>query len=301
MLDLLELAIFVRAVEGRSLSAAAQALRLPRSTVTRRLAQLEDRLGTQLLHRSTRSMSLTPAGEAFYPRAARLVAEAQLAWEEVTEGITEPRGRLRVTAPVEFGDSLMFGLCVEFLRRYPEVHLEMDLSNRLVDLIGEGFDLAIRAGRLADSSLLARKLCTVQHRLFASSAYLGRNGLPQSPHDLEHHAVVALARPSGPLHWDLQRGRDQVQVPLHPRLVVNHLPAVRDAVLAGVGIGPLPATQEEGSAAPRHPDLRPVLQEWSFPAAGIYAVTPAHRHPRAAVQRFVELVQERLQHGLSLV
>ena len=293
MLDLLERAIFVRAVEGRSLSAAASALDLPRSTVTRRLAQLEDRLGVQLLQRSTRSMSLTDAGEAFYPRAARIVADADSAFVEVTESQTEPRGRLRVTAPVEFGDAFLFSLCVEFMARYPDVTLEMDLTNRYVDLVGEGYDLAIRAGRLADSSLIARKLLTASMKMHASAGYIEQFGLPRTPDELAQHRVVQLGRGSGPFEWTLSRGREQLTVPVQPTMVVNHVPALRQAVAGGIGIGLIPDFYVK--ADPATLGLRPVLEEWGAEGGGLYAVTPSNRHPRAVVQRFVELVQKSLQ------
>ncbi len=293
MLDLLELAIFVRAVEGRSLSAAASGLGIPRSTVTRRLAQLEDRLGVQLLHRSTRSMSLTEAGEAFYPRAARLVADADSAFVEITESQSEPRGRLRVTAPVEFGDSFLFSMCVDFMNTYPEVSLEMDLTNRQVDLIAEGYDLAIRAGRLSDSSLIARKLLGVTFGVYASRRYIDAFGEPTSPAELSRHRVVYLGRGVGPFEWNLRRGREDCTIPVQPALVVNHVPALREAVAGGVGVGLIPRFYLRSSACP--PDIVPVLGEWTADGGGMYAVTPSNRHPRAVVQRFVEMVQRVLQ------
>lgn len=293
MLDLLELAIFVRAVEGRSLSSAASALNIPRSTVTRRLAQLEDRLGVQLLHRSTRSMSLTEAGEAFYPRAARLVADADSAFVEITESQSEPRGRLRVTAPVEFGDSFLFAMCVDFMNTYPDVALEMDLTNRQVDLIAEGYDLAIRAGRLADSSLIARKLLGVTCGIYASRSYVEAFGEPATPSELSRHRVVHLGRGAGPFEWNLRRGREDATIPVQPALVVNHVPALREAVAGGVGVGLIPRFYLQSEACPAN--LVPVLSEWTADGGGLYAVTPSNRHPRAVVQRFIELVQRVLQ------
>jgi DNA-binding transcriptional LysR family regulator len=297
MLDLLELAIFVRAVEGRSLSSAASALSIPRSTVTRRLAQLEDRLGVQLLHRSTRSMSLTEAGEAFYPRASRLVSDAEAAFVEITESQSEPKGRLRVTAPVEFGDSFLFAMSVEFMNTYPDVALEMDLTNRQVDLIAEGYDLAIRAGRLADSSLIARKLLGVNFGVYASRDYLDAFGEPTAPAELTRHRIVHLGRGAGPFEWNLRRGRDEVTVPVQPALVVNHVPALREAVAGGVGVGLIPKFYLKSEACPA--GMVNILPEWSADGGGLYAVTPSNRHPRAVVQRFIELVQRVLQAGES--
>lgn len=293
MLDLVELAIFVRAVEGRSLTAAATALSLPRSTVTRRLAQLEDRLGVQLLQRSTRSMSLTPAGEAFFPRAVRLVSDAEAAVSDVRQSQAEPRGRLRVTAPVEFGDGFLFDVAVQFLRAWPEVTLELDLSSRFVDLVAEGFDLAIRAGRLQDSSLVARKLSPVVMRLYSTRAYLDAHGVPDHPLQLTQHETVSLGRGQGPLEWTLVQRRERVLVPVQPRLLVTHFQALRAAVAGGLGIGLMPTFYGDRAVADGR--LVPVLEGWGTEGASIHAVMPANRHPRPAVQRFVEAVHGAMQ------
>ena len=299
MLDLVELAIFVRAVEGRSLTAAASALSLPRSTVTRRLAQLEDRLGVQLLQRSTRSMSLTAAGEAFYARATRLLTDAEAAVSDIRQAQSEPKGRLRVTAPVEFGDGFLFDVAIQFLRAYPEVTLELDLSSRFVDLVGEGFDLAIRAGRLQDSSLIARKLAPVVMRLYSTQAYLDAHGVVEHPSQLTQHETVYLGRGQGPAEWALSQKREQVVVPLNPRLLVTHFQALRTAVAGGLGIGLMPTFY--GSRAVQDGRLVPVLEGWGSEGASIHAVMPSNRHPRPAVQRFVELVHGAMQEkgGLS--
>jgi DNA-binding transcriptional LysR family regulator len=293
MLDLVELAIFVRAVEGRSLTAAANALQLPRSTVTRRLAQLEDTLGVQLLQRSTRSMSLTAAGEAFFPRAARLVSDAEAAVADIRQAQAEPRGRLRVTAPVEFGDGFLFELCVEFLKQYPEVTLEMDLSNRIVDLVAEGFDVAIRAGRLADSTLIARKLTPAVFRVYASEKYLANHPMPSHPSELVRHTLIHMGRGPGPFEWSLQNRRDDVTIPVLPRLIVSHFQAVREAVAGGVGIGFMPTFFGDRDVA--NGCMLPILDGWTGDGASVHAVTPANRHPRPAVQRFIEMVQQRLR------
>jgi DNA-binding transcriptional LysR family regulator len=293
MLDLVELAIFVRTVDGRSLTAAATAMSLPRSTVTRRLAQLEDRLGVQLLQRTTRSMSLTAAGEAFYPRAARLVSDAESAAADMRQSQTEPRGRLRVTAPVEFGDGFLFDVAVQFLRDWPEVTLELDLSSRYVDLVSEGFDLAIRAGRLQDSTLLARKLSPVVMRLYSTRAYLDAHGALDHPSQLTLHETVCLGKGQGPLEWTLVHRREQVVVPLQPRLLVTHFQALRSAIAGGLGIGLMPTFY--GDRAVNEGRVVPVLQEWSAEGASVHAVMPANRHPRPAVQRFVETVHRAMQ------
>lgn len=293
MLDLVELAIFVRTVEGRSLTAAATALSLPRSTVTRRLAQLEDRLGVQLLQRTTRSLSLTAAGEAFYPRAASLVSDAESAVAAMRHSQTEPRGRLRVTAPVEFGDGFLHDVAVQFLRDWPEVTLELELSSRYVDLVSEGFDVAIRAGRLQDSSLLARKLSPVTMRLYSTRAYLAAHGALDHPSQLTHHETVCMGRGPGPLEWTLVQRREQVVIPLQPRLLVSHFQALRSAVVGGLGIGLMPTFY--GDRAVAEGRMVPVLEGWSAEGASVYAVTPANRHSLPAVQRFVETVHRAMQ------
>jgi len=291
MLDSTELAVFVRVIEEGSMAAAARVLRVPRSTVTRRIAALEERLHVQLIHRTTRSMSLTPAGEVFYERARRLVTELVAIESEVIEQNDTPTGRLRVTAPVEFGDGFILELCLEYMDAYPDVLVEMDLTNRMVDLVGEGYDVAVRAGRLADSTLVARKLSPVEFRVYASPGYVERFGAPAVPDELLERRVVMTTRFDSTQRWTLDRGRESVELAVVPRLVVNHFMAAHQAAVAGVGPAFLPSFYAERAVALGA--LVRLLDGWSRTTNAIHAVMPGHRYPRAAVRRFVDMLVER--------
>src|SRR5690606_4946163 len=191
-MDLDRLAALVWVVDLGSFTKAAERLGIPKSTVSRRIASLEDDLGIRLLHRSTRKVTPTEAGRALYARASRAIAELEDAIRAVEDLGDVPRGELRVTAPVDFGVAVLAELSKEFLETYPEVSLTLELTNRMVDLVGEGFDAALRFGTLADSSLVARKLTSSKLGFYASPEYLERAGTPTTLDDLERHELMVF-------------------------------------------------------------------------------------------------------------
>jgi DNA-binding transcriptional LysR family regulator len=292
MIDLNAMRLFAQVVEAGSFTAAARELSMPKSTLSRRITQLESELDCRLLQRTTRSLRLTDLGADFYSHCQRMVAEAKEAEQAISRGQEIPRGLLRVTAPVEFGIDLLGALAAEYLQRYPDVTLELDLSNRFVDLIEEGFDLALRAGRLEDSSLIARRLGESRLTVSASPAYLARRGSPTTPKQLTEHDCLVYPGADGRCLLQFSGPNQMVQVELQGRLVANSLGTLRDAAIAGLGIAALPLSLcrealEQGR-------LQPVLEDWLLPTDGIYAVYPSPRHLTPKLQSFMEFVAQRL-------
>lgn len=230
--------VFVAVCDAGSIAGAARVLGMPRATLSRQLARLEEELGVRLLHRSTRRLVRTAAGEELYPRARRVVEAAQAARDAVRSLGQAPRGRLRISVPPDLGapvTDFLFG----FARRYPLVQLEVHAASAHVDLVGQGFDVALRAGRVADPELVTRRLATLPVQAFASRSYLEARGRPEHVEDLaEHDIIVGMAQGRLPHHsWPLVDGGS---VPVEPRLVLNTMRLVMEAVGSGLGIGLIP-------------------------------------------------------------
>lgn len=291
--DLNQLVIFAKVVETRSFTAAGRSLGLPKSTVSRKVAQLEERLGVQLLQRTTRKLSLTEVGAAFYERCARISTEIDEAEQAVMHMHRDPRGLLRLTAPSEFASAFLSDVITDYLVAYPQVDIELELTERTVDMIEEGFDLSIRVGLLPDPTLIARELGPIHRFLVGSPSYLERRGVPQRPADLENHDLVVLGNPRRNSTMELRADDgESVAISARPRLVVNSMGMLREAVLAGVGLGMLPAFKcAEDLAKAR---LRSFLHDWTRTDAAIHAMYPTSRHLSAKVRTFLDYVVNRL-------
>lgn len=288
-MDLNQLVVFARVVEAGSFIAASRALGIPKSTVSRKIADLEDRLDTRLLQRTTRTLSLTDAGRLFYDHCARIASEVESAQLAVTSLKETPRGLLRVTCGPNA--SYLAPIVRDYLQRYPEVRLELVTTARSVDLVEERFDVGIRAGRLPDSSLIAKSLGVAAWFLVASPAYLKRRGRPRTPADLAKHHVVHFLG-SDRVTLQLRRGDDHAEVAVSPRLVVNELDLLHPAVLGGLGIALLPAYQCVDDLRARR--LERVLHGWEPPPTPIQLVYPSTRHVSPTVKSFIEHVQARM-------
>ncbi len=284
-MDLNELLVFAKVVQAGSFTAAARGLRMPKSTVSRKVSELEERIGAQLLQRTTRKLRLTEVGRAYYEHCARIVAEAEEAELAVTRMQAAPHGLLRVTTPLTF--SFLGPLVAEFLKRYPEVQLELLCTDRTVDLVEEGFDLAVRAGRLADSSLIARKLGSIERFVVAAPSYLQARGVPRSPRDLEKHDCLLFG--AGNV-WTLHSGSRSVEVSIRPRLVVNEPDMLRAVTLAGSGVALLPNIHSAADLAAGR--LLRLLPDWSSAGAPVHAVYPGTRHHSPKVMAFVDFLRE---------
>jgi DNA-binding transcriptional LysR family regulator len=286
------MAVFARVVEAQSFTAAATQLGMSKSAVSKALSGLEDRLGARLLNRTTRRLSLTEVGRAYYERSARILAEAEEAELAVTRLQAAPRGTLRINAPVSFGILHLGPALAEFMARYPELKVEIEFTDRFVDLIEEGFDLAVRIASLPDSSLIARKLADNQMAVCAAPSYWERRGRPATPHDLGHHDCITYAYHANPNEWPFvdASGR-RIGVRVGGSLRTNNGDVSLRAALAGLGVVLLPrfiCGPHLGAGR-----LEPVLESWMPPPSGIFALYPHNRHLSAKVRAFVDFLAER--------
>jgi DNA-binding transcriptional LysR family regulator len=289
VVDLNELIVFARVVQSGSFIAASKALGIPKSTVSRKVADLEARLDTRLLQRTTRKLSLTDAGRLFYDHCSRIATEVENAELAVTSLKATPRGLLRVTTGPNA--SYLGPIVRDYLMRYPEVRLELVTTTRNVDLVEERFDVGIRAGRLPDSSLIAKSLGLAGWFLVATPAYLKRRGRPRAPADLAKHDVVHFLG-SERITLHLQRGGERTDVEVAPRLVVSELDMLHAVVLGDLGIALLPAYQCVDDVRAKR--LERVLREWEAPPTPIHLVYPSTRHVSPTVKSFIEHVQEQM-------
>jgi LysR family transcriptional regulator for bpeEF and oprC len=286
--------MFVKVVEKGSFTAAALALGVPKATLSRRITELEQRLGTRLLKRTTRKLGLTEAGTLYYERSARIAYDLSEAESAVTQLNSAPRGWLRFTAPYSLGSDAITPLLPEFMSRYPDVRVEMHLTNDKLDLVASEMDVALRVGTLPDSTLSARRLATLQMHVYASPDYLARHGEPLQPADLEHHRALAFSqqRHNGRYTWELQDGDRRIEVPVSPVLVANDPPSLFNAVVSGVGVTLLP--DSFGKVAVKQGRLRTLLSPWAGPTRDLNAVFPPGRMHAPKVKAFVDFLSEHL-------
>jgi DNA-binding transcriptional LysR family regulator len=286
--DLNALYVFAKVVQTSSFTAAARALGMPRSTVSQRVLELEERLGARLLQRTTRRLNLTDAGRIYYDHCVRIVAEINDAERSVTNMQAEPRGLLRVTVPAS---SLWLGpIFVDFLRRHTGIQLEVAFTDRVVDLVEESFDVAIRAGALLDSSLVAQKLGTIRFLMVASPGYLKKRGRPRSPDGLTKHDCLVFNVGSLPRIWNLTQGTEKRAVAVTGALSVNEVDTLHDAAIAGVGIAMLPAYHCIGDLRAKR--LERVLPDWDAAGEPAHAVYPSGRHLSPKVKAFLDVLRQ---------
>jgi DNA-binding transcriptional LysR family regulator len=282
--DLNETCIFAQVVKTGSFTAAAKALGIPKSTVSRKVMELEQRLGARLLQRTTRRLSLTDVGRVYHQHALRVLSEVEAAELAVVRMQETPRGLLRVTTPMNSG--YLGPIFVRFLEHHPEVQLEVVCTDRIVDLIHDGFDVAIRAGRLVDSSLVARTLGASRSFVVASPSYVERRGAPTLPKELKSFDCLLLGAGSDSTSWTLKRADETVTVPLQGRFVVNDFDVLERATLGGIGIALLPV--QRCAAGLARGSLVRLLTDWCSPETPIHAVYPSARLLSPKVKAFVD-------------
>jgi LysR family transcriptional regulator AphB len=288
MLDLNDVALFVQVVRAGSFAAAARRLGMPANSVSRRVQQLEQQLGLRLMQRSTRKLTLTDAGATFYGRCADQVESLAEAAQELSEGSQVPGGKVRVAATADFFSIFRMGLIAEFLGTYPKVRLEFVLSDERADLIEQGIDVAIRAGKVLEPTLVARRIGAGRLTLVASPAYLAARGVPESVQALADHDCVTLPSPSGRTVWRLAGPSGASETQVGGRFSANTAHAMLEAVLAGLGIGLLPEVVT--SPHVRTGRLIEVLPEHGVEGIDAYLVYLSRRQLPRAVSVFIEFM-----------
>ena len=283
---------FVRVAECGSFSQAAQRLHSSKSVVSRQVGALEAELGARLIHRTTRALTLTEPGRSYFERASRILADLAEANASVGRLQSAPRGRLRVNAPMSFGFLHLAPALPDFLDRYGDVELELIMNDRFVDLVEEGFDVAVRIGKLEDSSLVARRLAPMRRTVCAAPAYLQKRGVPNSPEDLKSHECLCYSNLGMTQEWRFVRpdGRPW-PIEVHGRLHANNGDALRAAALHGFGLAVLPSFltgRDIQSGA-----LVSVLEPFMPQDSAVYAVYPHARHLSPKVRAFVDFLAER--------
>lgn len=287
--------IFTRVVECHSFTSAALTLSMQKSTVSRRIAQLEERLGVRLLNRTTRKLRLTEVGQAYYERCRQIMQEFAEAEEAIMQLQSEPTGLLRVSSPIEFGQLFLGGVIGDFMCRYPAIQVEVELTTRMVDPVEEGVDIAIHRGRPQDSSLVARPMMSSPRQLFASPAYLAEHGTPQKPEDLIQHRCIHTLMDDGRKWHFLQ---PSVSVPVNPVLTVNNITFAREAAVSGAGIINVPAFIAEPLV--EQGVLCRVLEHCVLPSTELYALYPSRRFQAMKVKAFIDYLIEQLSVRLDV-
>ncbi|QLR43331.1 LysR family transcriptional regulator [Enterobacter sp. RHBSTW-00994] len=291
-----DLLLFVRVVEEGTFTHAAEKMGLPKSTLSRRISHLENALGELLLRRSTRKLSITDFGHEFYLQAKRVAQELDIASAMGDQRQLHPTGSLRVSIPGDFTGDMLGHFLTEFVARYPAIRLDIDVSQRRVDLLGENVDVAIRLGALIeDSTLIARRIATFQPGLFASPAWLAINGEPQTPAALLNHPVLALyMHTSSSPPWELTHNNERWQGSPPLRITANAPGILRSMAVAGAGITCLArhfVRQQVGEEK-----LKPLLEDWKMAGIPVWAVFPDRRLLPARTRIFIDELEHHLRH-----
>jgi len=280
------MSVFVTVVDQGNFSAAAEHLQLSRSTTSKHIAALENCLGGRLLNRTTRCISLTEAGQAYYERCKQILDDVADAECVVTGFSSEPRGLLRINAPMSFGNKQFADIVAAFCQAHPAIDVELSLNDRFVDVVEEGYDLVIRITQLKESSLIARKLAPCRVVLCASPDYLKVHGRPMSPDDLKRHTCLHYAYVEGGKNWVLNGPDGEHRIRIHAQLTVNNGDVLCTAARQGLGIASLP-TFIVGEAV-RAGDLEIILPAYQAPEINIYAVYASRKHLSAKVRAFID-------------
>lgn len=289
MNELTQIKSFVALVESRSISKAAERMDIAVSAVSRRLKELESGLGVQLVQRTTRRMHITEAGEKFYRRCGRLLDDLEEAKREASNTATALSGTLKIATPLSFGVAHLSPAVAAFMHLHPQIKIELDMSDRRIDLVEEGLDLAIRIGTLEDSSLMARKLASVRHVVCASPDFLNRHGIPSTPQDLSALPALCYGNLSQPDTWhyhDKDSKPGQVKVPM--RMRANNGDALVEAAIAGLGVLCEPSFIVHGSV--ERGVLKPLLTDYQWNPMGIFAVYPQTKHMPTRVRAFIDFL-----------
>lgn len=282
---------YVAVVNAGSFTGAADRLDISKALTSKYVKQLEEHLGVRLLNRTTRRLSVTEVGEAYYQRCQQVLDDIEELELSASDEHTVPRGRLLVSAPTTFGEFYLARAVARYQEEYPEVSVELALSDRFVNIVDEGFDLAVRIGTLQDSSLIARRIAPSRVVVCAAPDYLARAGIPSHPRELESYSCVVDTNLRSVDKWTFQDGGNRITVKVNGRFRVNNAIAVREALLAGQGIGYVP-TYAIGNEL-KSGKLKMILSDYEVSGGGIYAMYPHNRHLAAKVRTFVNFLVQR--------
>jgi DNA-binding transcriptional LysR family regulator len=284
--------VFSAVVDASSFVAAADSLGMSKAAVSRYVSELEQRLGVRLMHRTTRKLSLTPEGEVFLPRCRDILASIESSEEEISTRSVKASGLLKVSVPVSFGIRHLAPLWSEFLSDYPQVTLDVQLADRVIDLVDEGFDLAVRIARLPDSSLISRQLASTRLVLCAAPSYLKRRGTPAHPSELAQHDVLGYSLMAMGDQWQFTGPEGPVSVKVRPRMWTNNGDSCVAAALQGSGIQLQPTFLIDEELASRQ--LVEILPQFRSVELGIYAIYPSRKFVLPKVRAMVEFLANKL-------
>jgi DNA-binding transcriptional LysR family regulator len=285
------ISVFAAVVEAESFSGAARNLRRSKAAVSLQIQKLEDRLNVRLLNRTTRQLSLTEEGRAFYEHAQRILDEAKEAHDALDNLNSEPRGTLRLNAPMSFGQLHLGSAIADFMTLHPDIRIDLELNDRLIDLVEDGYDMAIRIASLPDSSLIARRLAPCRRVVLASPDYWDTHGRPEHPRDLKNHNALIYSYVAEPNKWTFQKDGQTFTVPVSGRYRANNGEVHLKAAMHGLGVYLCPTffccdQLKNGS-------LERVLAEYEPEPISVYAVYPHRRHLATRVRAFVDFLSER--------
>lgn len=287
-----EIQVFIQIVERGTITAAAAHLQLAKSAVSRRLSELEERLGVELFHRSTRKLNLTESGRELYQRCLQIMDEIVEAESSIKEAHQDIRGKIKIAAPLSFGLMHLASAIIDFQKEHPAITFDIDFNDREVDLIQEGFDVAVRIAQLKDSSLIARKLAELSTVVCASPEYLSRHGKPSIPEDLKQHDCITYSYLTRPDQWDfLDSDGKLISVNVKNIIRANNGEFMRDAASAGLGIIRQPtfiAFKDIDSGK-----LIPLLEDYTSTTVNAYAIYPPTRHLSQRVRQFIDFLVAR--------
>lgn len=285
-MDLDAIAVFVKVIEAGSFSEAARLLKMPKTTVSAKVAALEKRLGVTLIQRTTRKLHITDAGQIYFGHCAVAISEIEKGESALFAAHNKPQGILKVTAPADLGHSLLPKIVCLYRERHPEVQIELIVTNRLIDLIGEGIDVAIRAGKLKDSSLITKKFFEIEHGFWASPAYVKKYGSPQNPNDLKSHKYIAHTAFGSSLA--LTDGKSTTSTHLKPAVKADDFETIKSMLTLKEGMGILPSFLV--SRELKNKELLRILPKWSLKNVGGFSfVYPAQKYSSPKVRAFIDL------------
>lgn len=289
--DMMDVLGFVRVVEAGAFARAAERMGLSKSILSRRVARLEDQLGARLLTRTAQGAQPTDIGQAYFERASNILADLDAAQEVVAEAVTQVAGPIRMSAPLSFGTQYLGSALADFARANPRVELDVSLDDRTVDLVGGGYDLAVRIGKLPDSSLIARRIAPVRAAVLASPAYLDERGRPQHPRDLNDHDLLLYANIGRGAQWRFKINGKWEQVTGHTRFRADNGELLREAACAGLGVVMLPTFI--ASPAIQSGKLEVLLRDYPLEDTGLHVVMPPGRATTARVRALVDFLAQR--------